>query len=331
MPTTVGLIGWPVEHSRSPAMHNAAFVALGLDWRYILLPTPLDQLADVVARIRSGELGGANVTIPHKQAVMPFLNEIDPAAQAVGAVNTIVKQAERLIGFNTDTLGFKRALIETGIVVQDQPCAVLGAGGSARAVVYVLRELGAQITVYARDTAKAHVMLRSLAVQSLPVECHSAQRAPAASQRTRREARSAEESLSLMDSTVDGLRDSSLPAQRVAQNDTLSQVVSLTQLNAISSDTRLIVNTTPVGLSPSVDASPWPDAVPLPSGALIFDLLNNPARTKFMQQAERADLRAVNGWNMLVYQGAAAFEKWTGIEPPVDVMKRALEESMKEE
>ena len=117
MTQTVGLIGWPVEHSRSPAMHNAAFEALGLDWRYILLPTPLDQLDTVVARVRSGELSGANVTIPHKQAVMPLLDDIDPAAQAVGAVNTIVRRDDRLIGFNTDTLGFKRALLETGVVI----------------------------------------------------------------------------------------------------------------------------------------------------------------------------------------------------------------------
>jgi shikimate dehydrogenase len=260
---TVGLIGWPVEHSRSPAMHNAAFSALGLDWCYILLPTPLDQLAAIVARIRSGELQGANVTIPHKQAVMPFLDEIDPAAQAVGAVNTIVKQADRLIGFNTDTLGFKRALIETGVEVADQPCAVLGAGGSARAVVYVLNELGAHITVYARDIDKART-----------VHAHSR---------------------------------------------------SLGALREIDPATRLIVNTTPVGLSPHIDASPWPDDLSLPQHALIFDLLNNPPRTKFMQQAERAGLRAVNGWNMLVYQGAAAFVKWTGVEPPVDVMRATLD------
>jgi shikimate dehydrogenase len=269
MTTTVGLIGWPVEHSRSPAMHNAAFAALGLDWRYILLPTPPDQVEAVVARIRSGELQGANVTIPHKQAVLPFLDEIDPAAHAVGAVNTIVKQADRLIGFNTDTLGFKRSLIETGVEVKDQPCAVLGAGGSARAVIYVLRELGAHITVYARDVEKARAVY---------ADCRS-----------------------------------------------------LEALREINPSTKLIVNTTPVGLSPNVDVSPWPDAVPLPARALIFDLLNNPARTKFMQQAEQAGLRAINGWNMLVYQGAAAFEKWTGIEPPVDVMKHALAQSMKEE
>jgi shikimate dehydrogenase len=316
--STVGLIGWPVEHSRSPAMQNAAFAALGLDWRYILLPTPLDQLAAVVARIRSGELQGANVTIPHKQAVMSYLDEIEPTAQAVGAVNTIVKQADRLIGFNTDTVGFKRALIETGIDVTDQPCAMLGAGGSARAVVYVLSELGAHITVYARDVEKAQVLLNSLAARNLSIKCHS-------------EARSAEESLPLVDSPAEGLRDSSLPAKRVAQNDTIFRAAPLTQLSDINVDTRLIVNTTPVGLSPNVDASPWPDDVPLPKQALIFDLLNNPARTKFMQQAERAGLRAINGWDMLVYQGAAAFAKWTGLEPPVDVMKHALAQSMKEE
>ena len=268
MPTTVGLIGWPVEHSRSPAMHNAAFVALGLNWRYILLPTPLEQLADIVARIRSGELQGANVTIPHKQAVMPFLDAIDPAAQAVGAVNTIVKQDERLIGFNTDTLGFKQALLETGIEVSDQPCAVLGAGGSARAVVYVLHELNAHIAVYARDVEKA---------RAVHADCRP-----------------------------------------------------LDALQQIDPETKLIINTTPVGLSPNVDASAWPADVPFPRTALIFDLLNNPPRTRLMQQAEQAGLRAVNGWNMLVYQGAAAFEKWTGIEPPVEVMKQALEQSMKE-
>ncbi len=263
---TVGLIGWPVEHSRSPAMHNAAFEALGLDWRYILLPTPPDQVGTVVARIRSGELQGANVTIPHKQAVMPFLDEIDPAAQAVGAVNTIVRQADRLIGYNTDTYGFKRALIETGITVKDRPCAVLGAGGSARAVIYVLRELGAHITVYARDIEKA---------RALHVDCRA-----------------------------------------------------LETLSEIDPTTALIVNTTPVGLSPNVEASPWPDHVSFPVNTLIFDLLNNPPRTKLMQQAERAGLRAVNGWNMLVYQGAAAFEKWTGIEPPIEVMHHALSEGM---
>jgi len=250
-------------------MHNAAFETLGLDWRYILLPTPLNQLEAVVARVRSGELSGTNVTIPHKQAVMPLLDEIDPAAQAVGAVNTIVRREGYLIGFNTDTLGFKRSLLETGIVIEHQPCAILGAGGSARAVVYVLRELGARITIYARDVVKASVL--------------SSDARP------------------------------------------LSDVVH------IDPATRLIVNTTPIGLSPNVDASPWPTDVLLPSSVLVYDLLNNPARTRLMQQAEKQGLRAVNGWGMLVYQGAAAFKLWTGVEPPVEVMMTALRESMRTE
>jgi len=265
MTQIVGLIGWPVEHSRSPRMHNAAFAVLGLDWRYILLPTPPDQLDVVIGRIRSAELSGANVTIPHKQAVMPCLDEIDPAALTIGAVNTIVRRDERLIGYNTDVLGFKRALIDAGQLVRDQPCAVLGAGGAARAVVHGLQELGAQITVYARDVDKARL---------LATEAHS-----------------------------------------------------LIELKRIDPATKLIVNTTPVGLSPNVVASPWPDDVQLPANALIFDLINNPARTRLMQQAEQAGLRAINGWSMLVYQGAAAFELWTGIEPSVNVMMQAIEAS----
>lgn len=269
MTKTVGLIGWPVEHSRSPAMHNTAFAALGLDWQYVLLPTSTEQIGAVIGRIRSGELSGANVTIPHKQTVMSYLDEIDPAAQAVGAVNTIVRRGERLIGFNTDTFGFRRALLETGVVVQDRACAVLGAGGSARAVVYVLQELGVRITVYARDVDKARLLA--------------------------------------------------------------TEARLLAELKRIDPATRLIVNTTPVGLSPQITASPWPDDVPLPVSALVFDLINNPPRTRLMQQAEQAGLRAVNGWSMLVYQGAAAFEKWTGVEPPVDVMRQAITTGVKNE
>ena len=88
--------------------------------------------------------------------------------------------------------------------------------------------------------------------------------------------------------------------------------------------TRLIVNTTPVGLSPHVGVSPWPESARFPTNALVFDLINNPSRTRLMQQAAQAGLRAVNGWSMLVYQGAAAFKLWTGVEPPIDVMRRAL-------
>ena len=262
MTKMVGLIGWPVEHSRSPLIHDAAFAALDLDWRYMLLPTTADQLEAVLAWLRSGELSGANVTIPHKSAVLRLLDEIDPAADAIGAVNTIVRRGDRLIGYNTDAIGFTRSLLETGQDVTGQPCAVLGAGGSARAVIYVLRQLGARVTVYARDVAKA---------QSFMEESHT-----------------------------------------------------LMELDQIDGETVLIVNTIPVGMSPNRDASPWPDDVPFPARALAFDLIYNPTRTRWMKQAERSGARSINGLMMLIYQGAAAFEMWTGRAAPVDVMQAAL-------
>src|SRR5512141_2809913 len=142
MKKQVGLIGWPVEHSLSPRMHNAALKALNIEAEYRLLPTTNGQLKGRLEEIRSGEWLGANVTIPHKAAVMPWLDEIDRAARAVGAVNAIVQRTGRLIGYNTDVIGFQRALIETGLEVQDRACAVLGAGGAAQAVVYGLKQSG---------------------------------------------------------------------------------------------------------------------------------------------------------------------------------------------
>src|SRR3954447_3759867 len=97
----VGLIGWPVEHSLSPGMQNAAFAAAGLAWQYDLWPTPPEALAATVAGLRRPGMAGANVTVPHKTAVLPLLDEIHPVAQVIGAVNTIVVRGDRLLGYNT--------------------------------------------------------------------------------------------------------------------------------------------------------------------------------------------------------------------------------------
>ncbi len=158
----VGLIGWPVEHSVSPSMHNAAFRELGLDWEYELLPTPPGQV-----RARIGELGrygyrGANVTVPHKQAVMPLLHSVAESAQAIGAVNTIVVQDTLLRGSNTDADGFLAALLEAGYDPAGREALVLGAGGSARAVVYALAQAGSRATIYNRTAEHATTMVQHL-------------------------------------------------------------------------------------------------------------------------------------------------------------------------
>jgi len=156
----VGLIGWPVEHSVSPTMHNAAFDALGLRWRYTLLPTPPGQVEATLTQLKAQGYRGANVTVPHKQAVMSYLNEITDAAQAIGAVNTIVVQEERLIGHNTDGDGFLAALQEAGFSPPGRRALVLGAGGAARAVVYALPQAGCAVTVHNRTAERAAELVR---------------------------------------------------------------------------------------------------------------------------------------------------------------------------
>lgn len=139
----VGLVGWPVEHSVSPAMHNAAFARLSLNWCYKLVPTALEHLPGIIDLLREGRFRGVNVTVPHKRAVLPYLDEVTSGARAMGAVNTITVQDGRLIGHNTDAPGFLAALREAGVELPGCRALVLGAGGAARAACYSL--LGAGI------------------------------------------------------------------------------------------------------------------------------------------------------------------------------------------
>jgi len=156
----VGLIGWPVEHSLSPAMHNSAFAALKLNWCYVPLPVPPERLGEAVAGLRALGFMGANVTVPHKEAVMPYLDEVAPEAQVIGAVNTIVVCEEKLMGYNTDWRGFLAALSEGDFDPQGKRVVVLGAGGAARAVVYALAQAGAQVTVLNRTPARAQALIQ---------------------------------------------------------------------------------------------------------------------------------------------------------------------------
>ena len=155
----VGLIGWPLGHSLSPVMHNTAFAENGLDYVYLPLPTPPELLPQAVAGIRALGFTGVNVTIPHKIAVMDYLDEIDSSAKLVGAVNTIVVAEGRLIGYNTDAGGYIRSLEQAGVSVAGKSAVILGAGGAARAVVAGFIGAGAAcVTVAARDKCKASRM-----------------------------------------------------------------------------------------------------------------------------------------------------------------------------
>ncbi len=161
--TLVGLFGWPVSHSVSPAMHNAAFEKLGLDWCYVPLPVPIEptsRISEAIAGLRAMGLRGANVTVPHKQNVIPYLDQLTPAARAIGAVNTIIVEGdETLTGDNTDAAGFIADLRAHKVDPTGKRVAILGAGGSARAVVYGLAEAGArQIMLFNRTRDRAEVL-----------------------------------------------------------------------------------------------------------------------------------------------------------------------------
>ena len=292
----VGLIGYPVAHSASPRMQGAAFASVGLDWQYELWNTPLDELHARVKMIREcDDIGGANVTIPHKQNVFPLMDEITPHARAIGAVNTIIKTQTsgvtlnlrglqnpgglvRLLGDNTDWLGFLADLRYHGVQPEAaQRALVLGAGGSARAIVYALASCGVQVCVLNRDPARAQQL-----VEALQASCNG-----------------------------------------LLQADALTPAVLRAQSGA-----RLIVNCTSAGMSPNAETSPWPDDVAFPAGATLYDLVYKPRQTRLMHQAQAANLTVIGGIGMLAEQGAAAFERWTSIPAArvTDVMRVALEE-----
>lgn len=159
----VGIIGWPVEHSLSPVMHNAAFRARGMDWAYVPLPVPPNRVKEAVLGLRGLGFRGANVTVPHKQAVMPFLDHLTPEARAIGAVNTIVVEENgHMWGTNTDAQGFLDDLTAAGISVEGESVLVLGAGGAARAVVYALARAGARVTIANRTLGRAVELARQI-------------------------------------------------------------------------------------------------------------------------------------------------------------------------
>ena len=261
-------------------MHNAAFARLGIDAVYSAWETTPDDLAAGVASLRGKDYLGANVTVPHKQAVMEHLDEIDDLAKRIGAVNTIVNRDGCLIGSNTDALGFINSLrSEAGVTVAGLEVVLIGAGGAARAAAYALADERAT----------------SLAIANRTVE-----------------------------------RAESL-ADEISQTGLEANAFSIDSREFLSACGRadLIVNSTSVGMlhGPAEGNSPVPAEVISP-GCVVYDMVYNPPKTPFLLDAERSGAQAIGGLPMLVYQGAAAWSRWTGREAPVDVMFEAAKEAL---
>lgn len=169
MTAVYGVLGWPVAHSRSPAMHNAAFAAIGLDALYVPFAVPPERLPAAVAALRALGIAGANATLPHKAALLDLLDEIEPGARAIGAVNTIVRDGQRLLGTNTDAEGLARSLQHAGVVLAGTHVLVLGTGGAARAAVVGLSGAGAErVVVAGRRPEQAEQLIAELRLHCSP-------------------------------------------------------------------------------------------------------------------------------------------------------------------
>jgi shikimate dehydrogenase len=165
----VAILGDPVEHSRSPAMHNAAFAALGLDFVYVALHVRPPDLRRAILGIRALDMAGLNITVPHKETIVPLLDRLSPAARAIGAVNTVVRRGSRLEGHNTDAEGFRRAIERLGFHPRRKCAVLLGAGGSARAVAWALAKRGIRsLTILNRSVARAKLVARAIRRQGGP-------------------------------------------------------------------------------------------------------------------------------------------------------------------
>jgi shikimate dehydrogenase len=267
-----GVLGFPVAHSRSPDMHNAAFEALGLEWRYVKLPVPPALFAETVGALPGSGFRGANVTIPHKRAALELAEERTPSAQAIGAANTLTfLDGGGIEAHNTDAPGFIAALGEDARGLR---ALVLGAGGAARAVAWALGEAGAaEVAVWNRTPERAEALAKELGVK------HTRHPAP----------------------------DTRHPAAP-----------------------DLLVNATSVGLEPRLDEAETLRALQLDQfdpPQIVVDLVYREAPTPLLEWAARGGSRTVDGLEVLVRQGALSFERWTGAQAPLDVMRAAAASS----
>lgn len=270
-----GLFGHPVRHSLSPDMHNSAFEALGLDCVYVAFDIDPENIGDAVHAIKVMGLKGINITIPHKQTIIPFLDEVSPDAMLTGAVNTVKNEGGKLSGFNTDVGGFLRAVREDlDFDPEGGTLFLTGAGGAARAVMSAFcMNGGSRVFITDIVSEKANAMrdefgknFEAMTIEALEFE------------------------------------DKNSLGKQLGNSD-------------------ILVNASPAGMD-GVGKLDIPLDM-LNDSAVVYDLVYKPVETTLLKTVTSMGFRASGGLSMLLYQGAESFEIWTGMEAPVDVMRKA--------
>jgi len=277
-PTKItGLIGHPIGHSLSPLMHNTAFAMLKLDYVYLAFDVVPQYLTEALQGIVALGITGVNVTVPHKEAVIPLLDDLSSEARAIGAVNTIVNEGGKLLGHNTDLHGFVEMMKPLQKTIEGEEMSVIGAGGAARAVIYGL-------TTHFRPKV-IHLLNRSV-------------------------------------DRANALREFFAGSFGFRQIDVVDLYMPSTEV--VLAQSKLIVNTTPLGMAPKIDDCPIREQSALTKGQILVDLVYNPPETKLMRLAKLNGVKTFGGMEMLLQQGARSFELWTNKKMPIDAIRRTL-------
>jgi shikimate dehydrogenase len=270
----VGVFGFPVAENPTQAMIEPAFADLGLDWRYLTVEVRPEDLGDAVRGARAMNWRGFNCTIPHKVAVIPHLDRLNPAAEIIGAVNCAINRDGELVGDNTDGKGFVQSLTAVR-PIQGVRAVILGAGGAARAIAVELALAGAaDITIVNRTASRCETVAR-------------------------------------------------LITDRTGVN---SHAVIWEGKYQIPEGTDVLINATAIGLFPDVNAEIPIAKATLHSRMIVCDVIPNPPRTHLLREAQQSGCVTLDGLGMLVNQGVIGIRLWSGREPRVEVMRRALED-----
>jgi shikimate dehydrogenase len=264
----VGIFGYPVEHTLSPRMHNAAFRELRLDMLYVAYRVSPEDLPEAVQAIKVLNMRGVNITIPHKERAIPLMDRVDEEAAFIGAINTVVHSNGILKGYNTDGRGFISSLSEAGITPDEKDICIIGAGGAARAISYYLSQKAKRVTLHDIDLQKARKLFNDLA--------------------------------------------------RIREN-----VFLLDDIGEIGKPD-MIINATPLGLKPDDPLPLQPDVIS--RNTVVCDLVYK--KTAFLKEAAKRGATTLDGSGMLLWQGVLAFELWTGIKPPHELMRKVLLSSL---
>lgn len=277
--TVCALFGHPVGHSLSPELHNAGFSACELPFVYVAHDVPSESLPAAFAAIRTLGYRGLSVTIPHKVAALSLVDEVDTTAKRIGCINTVVREGERLVGYNSDGRGALGALRRAGRDPAGAHVVILGSGGAARAVAMTLALEAApqKLTIAAVDEAEREQLAADV--------------------------------------------------QAASGSSVLRTTTSPEALKPVLAEADLLLHCTPIGMHPHSSTSLVPSEL-LHPGVTVFDAVYNPRRTLLLKQAAERGCQVVEGLEMFLGQALVQFELWTGHSPPIDIMRRVLEEKL---